>query len=121
MATSVGAVSCDLIRGDLPPMGPMIETWHTPGVDGDGAQDHGDGGGRFEIQAIKYGTKAAVDAWKAAILALRGTVVAIENSDGDSQARELIETVRFALGPWIIPGTSTTHRGVMTITGRNVV
>jgi len=121
MAANVGGVSCDLVRGDLPPMGPIIETWHTPGVSGDGAQDHGDGDGRFEIVATKFGTKAAVNTWKAQIRALRGTVVAIENSDGDSQARELIETTRFQLGPHIVPGTTTTHRGDMTITGRNVV
>jgi len=82
MAT-VGAVSCDMVKGHAPSKTPRLDVWHRPGVDGPGAQHLGLAG-QFEFIAVKYAAYATVLAWAQAIEALVGTVVTIINDNGQT-------------------------------------
>ena len=93
MATNIGGVGCDMLKGDLPALKTRLEVWQVPGLDGYGAIDLGLGDARGEVRAIKHDTPAAVYAWVAAIEALQGTVVNMIMDWGITYTQVLIERV----------------------------
>jgi len=74
---SIGSVSCDIIKGEIPEPGETVETFRTPGQDGHGSQLMGKGDGGFSIVAQLYGTAAQLETFYQALVAVRGTTVTI--------------------------------------------
>jgi len=90
---SVGAVSCDFVRGSAPAKKQRVQVWSVPGLDGYGAKLFGLGDSETEFVLVKRGTSAAVLAWARLIEALQGTLVAVVNDWGSTTSAFLIESV----------------------------
>ena len=67
MAGIVGGVGCDIMRGEAPAKKERLRLWQVPGIDGYGAHADGLGDSAFVFVATKYGLRAAVETWSAAI------------------------------------------------------
>ena len=93
MATSVGSVAIDILSGNVNPQRPRMETWHIPGVTGQGAQNMGSNQASFAYRATLYGTAAAVETRLVALAAVQGTVVTIEDDFGKQRANCLVTQV----------------------------
>lgn len=115
---SIGGVTCTLVRGAIPTMREAVETWHVPGIDGEGAALLGLAGSDFALRAVYYGTGIEVEAWYLALQALQGTIVTVVNDWGVSRGRVLIQDVgALAKTACYIPGTLITARGEIPIKG----
>lgn len=93
MAANVNGTSCDIVKGVPNELKTEVQTWGVPGVDGYGAQTLGQRGSEFRFQCVKYGTVASVNTWIAAMQAVQGSVVSLENDWGDTFDNMLIERV----------------------------
>ena len=86
MATSIGTVSCDFLRGNPPPprLGNVVIVSRRPGVQGLVAEKLPSRGGPFALRAVKIASSANVTAWLADLDALRGAAaVTVETDDGE--------------------------------------
>ena len=81
---SIGAVSCDYVRGDLGANRQRVRTWQVAGLDGYGAKRMGAGDSQFAVEVVKRGTSAQCNTFRAAIEALAGQIVSIVNDWGDT-------------------------------------
>jgi len=77
MATNIGGVGCDLVKGGAADQKSRVSLWQVPGVNGYGAHDLGQGESGFVYRAIKYGTEAECRTWAGQMQALQGTVLTI--------------------------------------------
>ena len=92
MAT-VGGVSCTLVKeGHVLDPSERIEVWQRVGMNGYGAHLQGEGDSSFAFLAIKYGSRSVIEAWSREIIALRGTIVTIDD-DSVGYTNLLITTV----------------------------
>lgn len=89
MATSIGAVNCDMVKGIAPTKRSQVGIWRRPGVNSPGAHILGKAG-QFEFLAVEYAAFATVLAWAQSIEALIGTVVTITDDWGNAWANCLI-------------------------------
>lgn len=89
----IGGVGCDIVRGEAPAKKERLRLWQVPGIDGYGAQAEGLGDSPFSFVGIKYGSRAAVEAWTAAIEALQGTVISVVNDWATTYTNCLIQHV----------------------------
>jgi len=93
---SVGGIDCDFVRGTVPGLKTVGEVWHPPGRDGFGAQDLGDGDGRFAVTAVKASDSDTVEAWIDSLEALAWTVVTVVDDHEVTTASCLVESVGVA-------------------------
>lgn len=112
---SVGAVTCDIVRGDAPDLKERVDLWQTPGLDGYGAQTLGKSEAEATFLAIKFDTAAAVVTWFEAIEALQGTVATITNDWGDAYSVLIVEIEPRRRITAIQPGGSYDTRGELTL------
>jgi len=90
MAAAVGAVSCTFVKGAARDPTQRVVTYQVPGIDGVAAQLLGEGDSAFRFSAVLYGTAAELTTWIAAMIALKGDIVTIEDDWGISHANCLI-------------------------------
>ena len=92
---TIGAVTCDFIKGTIGGMVQRFSRWNVNGVNGDGIHLHGLGGAPTTVRAIKYDSIVNVQSWYRSLEAIQqaGTPVTIENDLGDSQTDCFIEKV----------------------------
>ena len=81
---SVGAVTCDYVRGDIPANRQRARTWQVAGLNGYGAKRMAAGNSEFSIELVKRGTSAQCNTFRAAIEALSSSIVSIVNDWGDT-------------------------------------
>lgn len=93
MATEIGSVSCDFLKGYSDSLKQAIQTWNVPGLDGVGAQKIGRHAGRFQFRAIKFDTLANVESWAFNLEALQGQVVTAEDDRGIEYSGLLVQEV----------------------------
>ncbi len=93
MATSVGAVAIDFLRGNIAPQTQRVEAWFIPGRTGMGAQLMGSNQNRFAYRAVLYGTPAAVETRLVSLAAVQGTVVTITDDFGKARTNCLVMQV----------------------------
>jgi len=90
-------------------------------VDGFEAQTLGDGETRFRFVCDRRGTANAIDTWVAAIEALQGTSITIEDDRGTTHTNMYLESVsQPAITPYIVPGTTTVEKARFILTGLRV-
>ena len=104
MATTIGAVACDLVRGDPKPQAQRLAVWYTPGIGSPGAHALGLGDGAFHVVAVEFAAAANLVTWHANLCALQGSVVSITNDWGTTYANCLITRV----GPMVRTTANTT-------------
>jgi hypothetical protein len=90
MSGTVGAIACDLIKGQFEPKQEIVRTWRVFGEDGKSAQQLGQDSQPIKVQCFKFDSLANCETWRNSIYALVGTVVTIVNSDGSSSGNALI-------------------------------
>lgn len=117
MAANIAAVACDLVHGDVPvDLDEQTKRWHTPGVNGEGILLLGQAGVPFQLQAVKYDTKANVDTWAEDIKGHEGELVNIENDWGQTM-EVFLERVSVPKKTAVkIPGSNHDCRGEVTCT-----
>ena len=116
---SIGAVSCDYVKGDSPGQKMRNRVWNVPGLHGYGVALLGFGDAPFEFTAVKFGSGAALAVWAGSIEARQGTIVTITSDLGIVYGNSFIEQV----GPLQLTtalGTGYTVRGELSIRGVRV-
>ncbi len=123
MATTLGAVACDLIneREAAHTLRTRVETWQNPGIDGYGAQTLGRGDAGIRFQAVKYDTLANIETWIGNIEAVQGTVVSVTDSSNVTFTNVLVTAVRVVdRSAAVIPGSTVTMRAELSVEGVKV-
>jgi len=80
--SSIGGVTCSILRGNPGRTKIRVSIWEIPGVAGYGVQWEGLGDSAFALKAIFYSSPILVDAWAAALAALQGSSVTIVDDWG---------------------------------------
>ena len=81
MAT-FGGVSCSFVRGEAAPLTERASIWQLPGHNGYGIQHLGTGDAECAFALVYFSSIANVAAWLAAVQALKGSIVSVENDWG---------------------------------------
>ena len=81
MATSIGAITCDVVNaGRISGLRESVVTWTNPGHNGVGAHLVGQHGEGSQITAEHWDTIANIRTWKANLEALVGTIVSVTDN-----------------------------------------
>ena len=116
---SIGAVSCDYVKGDSPAQKMRSRVWNVPGLHGYGVALLGYGDAPFEFTAVEFGDAAGLATWAGSIEALQGTIVTITSDLSIVYGNSFIEQV----GPLQLTtalGTGYSVRGELAIRGVRV-
>ena len=117
MATNIGGVSCDIVRGQIGGLKTRLELWQIPGLIGYGAQDLGLGDSEFVFVGIKYDTEANIETWIASMEALQGTVISVEDDWEQTHTNLLAVRVGTPRKTAVIVDGSTDTRGEIRVDG----
>lgn len=83
MATSIGAVAVDILRGLPKEPRLRVDTWQVPGLSGYGAQLSGLGESEFELDTVTHlADDAAAETHIQAVANVVGTVLDVEDNFG---------------------------------------
>jgi len=93
MASSIGGIACDMVKGIAPGQKTRTETWQVPGISGYGAATLGAGDSETAFTCIKYAASAALDIWEVSIEALQGQIVTLVNDRGKTYTSFLVRKV----------------------------
>jgi hypothetical protein len=115
MATGIGGVACDLLKGHPKPMTEQVQEWSVVGLDGHGFQKIGKRGVDETIQAIRFAAGATIETWYAALYALEATTVTYENDDAIVSGNVYVVNVGPLTKQRIIQNGSLTYRGECSI------
>ncbi len=116
MGAKIDTIDCTFLKTKVPRLKKRVEVYQRPAVSGYGSQQLGDGGGEFNILAIKRDTKAVVDQWGEDIETLQGSVVDIIDDWGDTHEAILLHRVSVLIKTRIIvPDVADQVRGVLRI------
>jgi hypothetical protein len=113
----IGGVLCTFVRGHCPQPKMRLMLWTVPGVDGIGAQAVGYNDSPFEVVAVLYSNALGIEAWKAALEGLQGTIVSITNDLGTTFSRCLITKVSLMRSIAALAHGGITQRGEIVVEG----
>jgi len=80
--SSIGGVTCSILRGNPGRIRIRVGVWEIPGVAGYGVQWEGLGDSGFALKAIFYNSSILVNTWAASLAALQGSAVTIVDDWG---------------------------------------
>ena len=81
----MGAVACDIVRGNHRPQEEQIQPFRVTGVDGVGYHLLGKGGGEYVMTVVEYAAPVLVTIWHQSLVAQVGQVITIQNDWGEVQ------------------------------------
>lgn len=96
MAASVGAFSCEVMRGKIPSLKQTVRFWKPEGHNAYSSKLMGKGDGEFILDVEILDTESNVNTWLVGLEGLTGTVPEIVDQHGDTYTSkiEIIRTSR---------------------------
>lgn len=120
-ANTIGSVTAQFLYGKPPvTLKQVAEVYRRPGMNGIGVRQTGTGEGAFALRAVFFDAESTVTTAIAALEALVGTIVTINDAFDDAHTNCLIEQVTPADKKAVIGAGSVDTMAVMDIVGRVV-
>lgn len=117
MATNVGSVAVEILRGNRAPESQRVDIWFVPGQTGIGAQLMGQNQSNWAYEATLYGVPADTEARLVSLAALQGFIVSIEDDHGEVRANNLVVSVGTPRRVFVIRDGVNELRAVVIIRG----
>lgn len=117
MATNIGGVSCDFVKGFATGPSESVKTFRRPGLNGNGAKKQAQESGQFNFTGIKFDSNSNVESWQTDIEAKRSTIIDIEDDFGITHSDCLVTEVSPLTKSAVVESGTLKVRAEMSVSG----